>query len=881
MRGFPGIRGYLRLRLGGRSTRQEVDDELRFHIARRVEDLMASGLSKEAATARSLSEFGDVEGFAAACRVIDEAHLRELRRRQWLDELRTDLRLALRGLGRSRGFAVVAIATLALGIGAVTSIFTVMSALLLRPLPIAHADRIVMISETARARPERETTTSYPMYDELVAGTSSYDAIAVIDDWSPSLTGAGEPERLDGALVTAEALRIFGVTPVLGRAMEASDNVQGAERIALLAHGLWQRKFGGDVAVVGRTITVNGGPRTVIGVLPASFRGAAEMEAEIYGNNYRDDLDTYGSRYLRVYARLRPDVPLETARAELNGLAERLEREQPRTNAGMTLLATPLREVLVGDTRQALILVFAASLLLLLIACANLSGILVARGLARMREFAIRSVLGASRRRAIRQLLTESLCLCLLGTAAGVALAIWSQRMLLALAPEAIRPSSLRLDWRVLLFCIGVVVLATLLTGLLPALRASRVDLQSVLKAGGRGTVSGGARLRKLLVAGQIALALALLAGAGLLIESFRRVQRVNAGIDPRNVLVLSMNLPASRYPAGTEPQFFERLLADVHSLPGVRSAAVTSIVPFSTNWDRIVVDVEGRIVERGTEKPEGDRFIVSREYFQTLGVSLREGRLFDARDVYDGQLVAIVDESFGRQIAEGASPLGMRIKLPGRDSMAQIVGVVGHVKQYGLDLPSQGQIYMSHVQYPWRYAVMAVKAEGDPLALVPAVRAAVQRADPDQPVFDLATVERLMKDRLALRRFLLVLMVAFAAAAVTLAIIGVYGALAYVVALRRPEIGLRAVLGAAPAQLVRMVVAEGMRVGLAGSALGLAGAAAGTRVLRQLLFGVQPFEPRVMLVVVALMLALACSACLLPAWRAARVDPAETLTRQ
>jgi predicted permease len=495
-----------------------------------------------------------------------------------------------------------------------------------------------------------------------------------------------------------------------------------------------------------------------------------------------------------------------------------------------------------------------------------------------MREFAIRSVLGASSGRAIRQLLTESLCLCVLGTSAGVALAWWSQRILLALAPAAVRAANVPFDGRVLIFVALVVVLSTVLTGLLPALRASRVELQSVLKSGGRGTVGGGARLRKLLVATQVALALGLLAGAGLLVESFRNVQRVEAGIDPGDVLLMSMNLPAASYAPGKEPQFFERLLTEVRAVPGVRSAAVTSIVPFSSNWDRIVVDVEGWRIERGTEKPEGDRYIVSAEYFQALGIPLRAGRLFDERDRYDGQLVAVVDEVFARRLADNGSPIGMRLKLPARDSLATVIGVVGHVKQYGLDAPSQGQIYMSHQQYPWRWMVLAVKASGDAALLAPVVRQVIRHVDPNQPVFDVATVEQHMAERLALRRFLLLLMTIFAGLAITLATIGVYGALAYVVALRRPEIGMRAVLGARPARLIGMIVAEGMRVGLAGVALGLAGAAAGTRLLRRLLFGVQPFDPEVMMAVAALVLAFSCVACLVPAWRAARVDPLQTM---
>ncbi len=699
MEEFRGIRRYLQVRAGKRVSEDEIGDELEFHIARRVEDLVAAGWPADRARAKALKDFGEVESVATLVRAIDRARLREERRARWADELRHDVRVAARGLRRTPGFTLVATLTLSLGIGAVTSIFTVMNALLLRPLPYDGAERIVTLTETARANPERGTTTSYAMFEELAVGAPSYDAIGVVDDWSPSLTGAGEAERLDGALVTAGAFRVFRVAPVLGRAMQSADNVAGVERVAILSHALWQRKFGGDPAIVGRSVTVNGFARTVIGVLPSWFRGAAEMDAEIYGNHWRDERDGYGSRSLWVFGRLKPGVSVVAARAEFAAIEERLEREQPRTNAGMIGLVTPLRDALVGETKRPLVLVFGAALVLLLIACANLSSILIARGYTRMREFAIRAVLGASSRRAIRQLLTESLCLCVLGTAGGIGLAWWSQRMLLGLAPAAVRAADIPLDWRVVSFVAATVVLATLVTGLLPALRASRVDLQSVLKAGGRGTVGGGAKLRKLLVVTQIALALALLAGAGLLLESFRRVRRVEAGIDPRGVLVMSMNLPGSRYRDGEEPQFLERLLAEVRAVPGVRAAAVTSIVPFSSNWDRIVVDVEGWAIERGTEKPEGDRYIVSNEYFRSLGVPLRAGRLFDERDGYDGQLVAVVDDLFARRIAGNGSPIGMRMKLPARDSMATVIGVVGHVKQYGLDASSHGQIYMSHVQ--------------------------------------------------------------------------------------------------------------------------------------------------------------------------------------
>ena len=790
--------------------------------------------------------------------------------------LGADLRHAARMLAKSPSFTLVAVAMLALGIGANTAIFSVVDTVLLRPLPYPHSDRIVTIGEIgSNEDARRASSTSYGNFLDWKARSRSFDAMTIFNGWRPALTGLGEAERLHAAFVTAEVFDVLGVRPALGRAMRPDENVPDSPNVAVVSHGFWQRRLGGEASAVGRTITLNGQPFTVIGVLPAGFRAApAEIDVDLWANNSPDKRDSRSSRYLRAMGRLKPGVPLSQARAEMKTISARLETAFPQENGKMTAVLLPLKRAMTADTRAPILLLAGAAGLLLLIACANLGNLLVARGVARAPEFAVRVALGASRWRLARQLLTESLALAIAGGAAGLLLAPWGTQLLLSLAPESVRTSGVHTDARVLLFALGASLACSLLAGLLPV-AVSAESLETGLKETGRsGRGAAGNRVRNALAVAQLALALTLAALAGLLARSFERAQAVDPGIRPEDLWTLSVNIPETRYPKSRQPLFFDELAGRAAALPGVAGAAVSSALPFSGDWDRISVAVEGRPEASSADSPEGDRYIVSPGYFTVMGISLKSGRVLEESDRYDSPLVAVVDERFARRLAPGGSAIGTRIKLPARDGFATVVGVVGHVKHYGLDAESQGQIYMSHRQYPWRWMHLVARASVPSGNLAGTLAAAVRSLDPDVPVFDVATMDRLMSERFATRRFSTLLSSVFAGAALGLAALGLFGLVAYVAAQRVRELAIRIALGARPADIGRLVLVQGFRLGVFGTALGLAGAAAGGRLASGLLFQVSPADPIVLTAVVALLLAVTFAASGLPALRASRTDP-------
>jgi predicted permease len=882
MRLPPGVRRLLKLASTPTPARlrRDLDEELRFHLEMKVASLVGEGLDDHAARAEAARQFGDIHRFHEDCLALDRQREREMRNGELLSSITQDLRHAARMLRLSPGFTTVAVLTLALGIGATTSIFSVVSAVLLRPLPYVGADRIVFIAEQEQGSIHKETTTSYPNYLDWKAEAKSFEAMGLYDGWSPTIAEGGEAERIKASLVTAEIFDVFRVKPIVGRPILPSDNITNAEPVGLLSYGLWRARFGGDPAVVGRVIQLNGRPRTIVGVLPPDFRPPrGELDGELWGNNWTDTTDGRGGRSVQVFARLRPEVTLEQARSEMRTIAARLAATYPETNARQQIYVEPLKEQLVGETRTPLVVLLAASALVLLIACANLSNLLLARGVSRGREIAVRVAIGATRRRTIRQLLTESAVLAAIGGVAGVLLGWWATRAMIAMAPESIRGGGVEIDGRVLAFTVVVTLLTVALFGLVPAARATRVDLAMALKEGARGSVGrAGKRLRGALVAAQLALALTLLVGAGLLIKSFARVTEIEAGIDAENVLTMSMAPTSASYTIEQVTPFYDRVLERVRVLPGVRDAAVTSIVPFSGQFDRIAVSLEGRTYTGGERKPEADRYIVSPGYLRAMGLALRGGRGLAPEDRFDAPLVALVDEVFARRTWPGQSPLGKRLKLPGRDSLATVVGVVGHVKHYGLDVESGGQIYMSNQQYPWRYMSIVTRTDGAPLALASAVRSAVRELDREQAVFDVGSMEQRMDERLAARRFAMALLAVFAGVAVVLAAVGLYGVIAYAVTMRRGEIGVRLALGATPGDVRRMVLGDGMRLTMIGVAIGVAGALVGARVIEAMLFGVSASDPGVVGGVTALMLAIAAAASWVPGRRAASVDPIAAL---
>jgi predicted permease len=791
-----------------------------------------------------------------------------------------DLRYALRGLRRSPGFTATAVATLALGIGANSAIFSLVDAVLLRPLPHPEAGRIVTLGERERGKaPLDSGSTSFANFFDWQSQSRSFEALAIFNGWKPALTGAGEAERISAAFVSSGIFDVLRVQPGLGRATLPEDDRAEAPAVVVVSHGFWLRRLGGDPSALGRVLTLNGRPFTVVGVLPAGFRPSPpEIDVEIWANNYAEPRDTRGSRYLRAMGRLKPGVTLEAARAEMDAISARLETAYPKEDGGMAAVVLPLREALTADSRSPLLLLLAASGLLLAIACANVGNLLVARGVTRAPEFAVRSAIGASRGRILRQLLTESLVLAAAGAAAGLLAAPWATQLLLRLAPEAVRAAGVQTNARVLLFTLVTSLAAALLAGVLPMARVSFRGLQAALRHGGRAAGAGRhAGLRNGLAVAQLALALTLLGLAGLLAKSLQRLSRVDSGIQPANVRTLALNLPGERYPEARQPLFFDELERRVAALPGVRSAAVSSVLPFSGNWDRIVVDVEGKPQERGIDKPEGDRYIVSPAYFATMGIPLKAGRLLSDADRFDSPLVAVVDEVFARRLGTG-SAIGTRIKLPVRDQFATVVGIVGHVRHYGLDASSGGQIYMSHRQYPWRWMHLVVGEKSGAGELTAALRAAVRSLDADIPVYDVKTMDAWMAERAASRRFSTLLAAVFAGAALALAAIGLFGLVSYVVEQRRPELAIRLALGAPPQAIGSLVLGQGLRLGLLGTLLGLGGALAGGRLVAGLLFQVAPADPEVLAAVAALLVLITLAASWVPARRAAGVDPITAL---
>jgi putative ABC transport system permease protein len=795
-----------------------------------------------------------------------------------------DLRYAVRTLHKSPGFALVAVATLALGIGANTAIFSFVDAVLLRPLPYVEADRIVTLGEVeSRQVVRRAGGTSYANFADWQASSRSFEAMALFNGWRPALTGMGEAERLKAAYVSSGVFGVLRVEPFLGRAFRPDDNTADAPALIIVSRGFWQRRLGGNAASIGRAVTLNGMPFTVIGVLPEGFVAAPpELDGDIWANNSPDPRDTRGSRYMRAMGRLKPGVTLAAARAEMTTISARLAAAYPKEDEGETCNVLPLRDALTADTRAPLLLLLGASGLLLLIACANLGNLLVARGIARTSEFAVRAALGATRGRLMRQLLTESAVLAGAGAAAGLLLAPWGMQVLLALAPESVRNAGVRMDLHVLGFTLATAVAAALLAGLLPAARVTPERLQAGLQEGGRAVHARlGGRLRNGLAIAQLALALTLLGLAGLLVKSFERSSRVDPGIRPEGLWTVAVNVPAARYPAQRQPIFFDELALRARALPGVTSAAVSSVVPFSGDWDRIVVEVEGQPQATNAGAPEADRYIVSSSYLSTMGIPLQAGRALEDTDRYDTPLVAVVDEVFARRLAPGGSAIGMRIKLPARDGFAEVVGIVGHVKHYGLDAASSGQIYMSHRQYPWRWMHLMVRASPRAGSLAVSLRTLVQALDPDVPAFDVATMEQLMAQKSATRRFSTLLASVFAGAAVALAALGLFGLVTYMAAQRSRELAIRMALGARSSDIVRLVLGQGLRPGVVGTLLGLAGAAAGGRLVSGMLFEVGAADPGVLAGVGALLLCVALAASYLPARRAARINPIEALRNE
>lgn len=877
---IPGLRRFFRL--GDARTVTDlgaIDDELRFHIETRADELVASGMSTADAHAAALREFGDIARYRNDVVTIDTQYAREMQMRDFFESVVGDIRYAWRSLRAQPGFTFVAIVTLALGIGATTSVFSTVSGVLLRPLPYASSHRIVHLGERSLERPGRGGTTSYDNFADWQRMTRSFAAMGLFNTWQPTLTGRGDPERVSVAGVTAGLFEVFGITPALGRAIVPADNLANAAAVAVVSYDFWRTRLNADRAAIGQTILLNFQPIQVVGVLPSGFVAPGNLDRPIWAN-FSDDTDGRGGRSKNVYALLRPGVTAEQAQREMTRVAAELAEQYPNPNKGQTVVAQRLDDRIVGDMRRPLYLLLGASLFVLLIACANLSNLLLARGITRSRELAVRVALGGERRRIVRQLLTESALLAAIGSIAGVAMAALATNTITSLGPTLFQTRAPEMDLRVLSVAVGLSVVTTLLFGLMPALRATPRDPQQALRATSA-RASGGqtARTRTVLAVVQLGLAVVLLSACSLVVKSFVRVLRVDAGIDGGHLLTMSVSLPRARYDSAKSTIFYQQLQNRVAASPEVGGVAFTSLVPFSGDFDRVTISkFEGEPDRTGSDAPEGDRYVVTPSYFATMGIRLVRGRLLSPDDRFELQPVCVVDEVFAKRVWGDQNPIGRRMKLPIRSEMATVVGVVTHVKTYGLDVASPGQIYMSNAQYQWRWMSMVVRTAGDPALFAPVATRTIHELDRDQPISDVATMDELMGNLLRARRFTLTLLGAFAGVAIVLAAIGLYGVIAYGVSQRRREFGVRLALGARASQIGRMVLLEGARVAIAGLILGGAAALALGRVIGTLLFEVDARDVSVFSLVAAGLIGVALLACVVPARRATKVDAAEVL---
>jgi predicted permease len=800
-----------------------------------------------------------------------------------METLWQDLRFGFRQLLRKPGFALIAVLSLALGIGANTAIFSLVDAVLIRPLPFHDPDRLVMVWEDATSVGFPRNTSAPANYADWRSQNQVFEDMAAIRWPSYNLTDEGEPENVKAQAVTANFFPLLGIKPELGRSFTQEEDQPGRNKVALISYGLWQRRFGGDPALIGKEILLDGEKNTIIGVMPPGFQFMGKETGLWVPMAFsREQLANRGSHYLTVVARLKSSVTLAQAQAEIAAITQRILRDNPIRGFEFGSTVIPLREQLAGDVRPALIVLLVAVGFVLLIACANIANLLLSRGAARFREIAVRAALGAGRRRIVRQLLTESLLLAIAGGVAGILFAWLSFSFLKQLIPSGMALNSVvRIDARIFGFTLLLSLLTGIIFGLAPALQAAQVDLNEALKqSGGRtGTGAGHRRLRSALVIIEIALALVLLVGAGLLIQTFLRLRALDIGLEAENVLTARTMLPLSKY--GELPKraaFYQQVLERVRALPGVVSAGYTTAVPLTWKGGTNSFAVEGREHRVGQDAIARQ---ASTGYMETMGIKLKRGRFFDERDVAQSQPVSIINETMAHQYWPGGDALGKRFKLGNPDSQmpwVTVVGVIGDVKGMGLEAPPKAEMFFPYQQMPdafWNAPQdLTVRTSGAPMNIAAAVRQAVWSVDRNQPVSNIRTMEEVLAEEVAQRRIGMLLLAAFAALALLLASMGIYGVLSYAVAQRTQEIGIRMALGADRKGVLRMVLGDGMRLATAGIAIGLGVSFALTRLMAGLLFGVSASDPRTLGAVTLLLIAVALIACYVPARRAAKVDP-------
>jgi putative ABC transport system permease protein len=797
-----------------------------------------------------------------------------------MNSLGQDLRYAVRMLRRNPTFALVAVATLAVGIGVNSAIFSVLNAVLLRPLPVSEPERLVAVWEHNVVRGRDRNVVNGANLAEWTARNDVFSSLGAYYPWAANLTdGIGDPERVPAVLVTGTFFRTLAVEAALGRALRPEDAKQGAPDVAVLSDGSWKRRFGADPNVVGRVVSLNDKPTTIVGVMPATFN--VPIAGELWAPVSEETVQGSRGRWLAAVARLKPGVTVEAARAQMLAIAATLEKEFPDRDTGWSVTVTPLHEDRVQALRPALIALAGAVGFVLLIACANVANLLLARAVGREREVAIRASIGAGPGRLAAQFLTESAVLGTLGAVCGLALGAWVLAVLLALVPpELAALAPIRLDATAVAFTLGLSLVSVLLFGLVPALHLARPALARSLKEGGAGSGQDRKRLRQGLVVAEVSLALVLLVGGVLLAKSFWRLNQVDPGFAPSGVLTMQVSLSGDRYKEdASQSRFFDDAIARLSQMPGAASAGAISYTPLGNQMGMATtIGIEGQPTPPKGQEPVADVRIVAGRAFEALGIPVRDGRAFSERDTATSAPVVMVNESLARRFWPGRSAVGQRVRMLGQETVSEIVGVVADVRLTALDREVRSTLYFWSAQAPTGAMTLAVRSRGPLEALVPSARAQLAALDPGLPVAEVRSLEEVVSRSLVQPRFVLILIAVFALTALGLAALGLYGVLAHAVSRRQAEVGVRLALGARPADIRRMILGEGLRLTLIGAAIGVVAAAALSRGLGSLLFGVSPADPVAYVAVAALVCAASLLAAWLPARRAERCDPMQAL---
>jgi putative ABC transport system permease protein len=851
---------------------QEMEDEMRFHLRMRTRENIERGMRSEEAEREARRRFGNVG------RIKDLS--RDIKGGGFMEMLLQDLRYGARMLLKNPGFTIVASITLALGIGANTAIFSIVNAVLIRPLPYQEPDQLVMIDEIPPGGGQFAIApgnfADWRDQSRSFVGMSAYRGGNLI-----LTSDGGNAEQLRSQRISANFFDLLGIKPVLGRFFTSDEDKPDHNRVVIFSYSLWQRRFGGEPDIVGKMLTLDGNLYTVVGIMPANFRFSVGTEIWTPLALTSEERLSHDKHDFFAIARLKPNINLEHARVEMKAIAERLGVQYPKSNAGWGIRLIPLQEWVVGDTRPVLMGLLSVVAFVLLIACANIANLLLARSAARQREFAIRAALGASRWRVTSQLLTESLLLGVVGGLLGLLPAIWGINLLRSLVPIQLGVETIGIDGRALGFTFTISVFTSLLFGLAPTLQAARLNLTESLKEGGwSGGVPGRDRTRSLLVIAEIALSLALLVSAGLVVKSFIHLIQVNPGFQSEGLLTMQVSLPRAKYPEPARvTAFFDQLIEKIVAVPGVASVGAASTLPFKIDEVQEFI-IGGRSPITQGKEPSANYYIVSPEYFRAMGIPLIEGRLFSDNDAKNAPRVALINETLARVYFPNEDPIGKRIDISkgGFGTWREIVGVVGGVKHYGLDSKTTMQIYEPFLQIPQSMMSFAVRVTGDTETIAAAIRNQVTAMDKDQPIANIRTMEKIVAASVSRQRFSALLFTLFAGVALILAAVGIYGVMSYYVTQRTREIGIRMALGAQTKDVLRLIVMHGAKLVLIGLSVGLSAALTMTRLMKRLLFDVEPNDPLTFSVITIMLTIVALLASWIPARRATKVDPITTI---